>query len=203
MRSAPVVALALGLVALLSIHCGGRVDAPADCPTNLTGACSTNAACTQHVTDCSGSYDVTCTCSNGAWSCPKQAGCPNPCANARQGASCGSEGLFCPQTDAPKCGAPQPSGGCTCTKGRFSCIQTACPVPPPVCPPPSTIEEGGVCSGNGTCGGELSCPQGGTVGVQYDCVNGRWQMWEYFADPCETIQPDDGGVIIVDAGSKG
>lgn len=207
MRSLPVAAFAFGLVALLSLHCGGKVDGQpsTDCPSNMNQACPTNGTCTKHVNDCNGAYDVTCSCSSGGWLCPNLAGCPNPCANAKHGVACSSEGLFCKDAVQPNCDYPT-NDGCTCQKGKFVCMATICgdpPPPVPACPPPSTIKEGGSCVGKATCSGILSCPKGGTVGVDYDCVNGRWQMWEYFQDPCETIDPDDGGVIIVDAGSKG
>ncbi len=197
---------AAAAAAVLSIHCGGRIDgdAPSTCPTNLNEACPTNAKCTAHVTDCGGARDVTCTCNGTGWSCPQTGACPNPCTNVTPGGSCSAEGTFCKTPPPPNCDLP-PAGGCTCSNGKWTCSITICEDPPPpvpACPPPSAIHEGGSCVGNATCGGYLQCPQGGSANVSYDCVNGRWQMWEYFQDPCDTIEPD-GGLVIVDGGKKG
>ncbi|CAN5258749.1 hypothetical protein BH09MYX1_BH09MYX1_60910 [soil metagenome] len=211
MRSSPsfplsLAAVGFGLVALLSLHCGGRVDGEAplvtDCPSDTSGTCSSGATCTQHVPDCSGGTTPnTCSCETGSWKCPILAGCPNPCANPAQGRACAIEGLFCKDLNQPSCDKPT-NDGCTCSQGKFVCSATICNEPPPLCPPASTITEGGSCSGSATCGGTLYCPKGGSVGINFDCVNGHWQMWESIVDPCQTIDPDDGGIVIVDAGGK-
>lgn len=211
MRSLTASLAGLGLVALLSLHCGGRVDGESpDCPSNLGSSCSSGTQCTQHVTDCEGPHSLTCDCTGGAWKCPQLGApaCPSACAGASHGAACSSPGLFCPASAQPPCVKDQPDG-CLCEKGRFVCRATICAEPPvPACPPPSSIQEGGACSGPATCSGILQCPKGNSVDVNFDCVNGRWVMWESFQDPCDAIPAEDGGssdggVIIVDAGTKG
>jgi hypothetical protein len=200
--------VAVATAAIVSLNCGGRVDGDTPtgaCPANLAQACPANATCTTHVKDCLGERDETCTCDGTGWSCPKSAGCPNPCADVKPNAACTAEGTFCKSSQQPNCPYPT-NDGCSCTNGKWLCLATICgdpPPPVPACPPPSKVFEGKSCSGNGTCSGTLQCPKGGSVGVNFDCVNGRWVMWEYFVDPCETIDPDDGGVIITDGGTKG
>lgn len=189
----------LGLVALLSLHCGGRVDGETtDCPQNITSACSSGSQCTQHLTDCMGPHALTCSCTGGAWKCPELGApsCPNPCAGASHGGACSSQGLFCPAAVQPPCVKDQPDG-CLCQHGSFVCGSTICSEPPvPACPPPSSIVEGSKCDGSFTCMGIHQCPKGNSVNVDFDCVNGRWTMQESFQDPCD-------GIILVDAGTKG
>lgn len=200
MRSLAASLAGLGLLAVLSLHCGGRVDAESpDCPQNITSACSSGTQCTQHLTDCEGNHALSCSCNGGVWKCPQLGApsCPNPCAGATNGAACSSQGLFCPASVQPPCVTNDRLDGCSCEKGRFVCSATICSEPPlPVCPPPSAVVEGSSCGGPVTCMGVHQCPQGGSVNVDFDCVNGRWTMQESFQDPCD-------GVITIDAGTKG
>lgn len=133
MRSLVVPVAALGLVALLSLHCGGRVDGEnADCPQNITAACSSGTQCTQHITDCMGPHALTCSCTGGAWKCPELGApaCPNPCAGAKHGAACSSQGLFCAAEVQPPCVTQDRLDGCLCQNGHFVCSATICSEPP-------------------------------------------------------------------------
>lgn len=199
MRTPVALALAsLGLFSVLSLHCGGRVDATAlpDCPTNLVGACAVEATCKQTTTDCAGTHELACQCDGSRWVCPQLGAplCANECANAHRGGTCSINNLECPATTQPVCPGPiHYKDTCTCDGAHFVCSVTDCIDPPhPVCPPPSAVSEGGSCSpsSSATCEGIEQCGDGSTASIGCSCMSGHWSC-EALVDPCMGL-PDGG-----------
>jgi hypothetical protein len=219
MRTPVALTLAsLGLLSVLSLHCGGRVDEhscgdfvacddPPACPTNLTGACSVQGTCTETTTDCAGTHKLTCQCDLGKWVCPELGApqCANECANARQGGLCSTKNLTCDAATQPVCPGPiQYKDTCQCDGTRFVCSITDCNEPPPpvpACPPPSVVSSGGACSAPGwsTCPGYVQCGDGSTADISCSCTSGHW-FCESFVDPCTSTV--DGGSAPKDAGTE-
>lgn len=200
MRTPIALTLAsLGLLSVLSLHCGGRVDSstlPA-CPANLVGACQAEGTCKQTTTDCAGTHELACQCDGSKWVCPQLGApqCANECANASQGAACTTKNLSCDAATQPVCPGPiRYKDTCVCDGSRFMCTATACnePPPEPMCPPPSVVSSGAACSAPGwtSCTGVVQCGDGSTAPIDCSCTNGRW-FCESFADPCMTTV--DGG----------
>ena len=202
MRTPVVFALAsLGLFSVLSLHCGGRVDATnlPDCPTNLVGACAVEATCKQTTTDCAGTHELSCQCDGSRWVCPQLGApsCANDCANAHQGGACSSKNLTCDAPTQPICPGPiHYKDTCTCDGAHFVCSITDCNEPPPplpLCPPPSAVSNGGSCSvpeGSMSCQGTEQCGDGTSAAIDCSCMSGHW-FCEAFVDPC--MSNADGG----------
>lgn len=207
MRTPLALTLAgLGLMSILSLHCGGRVDAETlpDCPANLVGSCSVEATCKQTLPDCVGTHEVACQCDGSRWVCPQLGApqCGNECAGAHQGSLCTTQDLQCDAATQPKCPGPVPyRDTCICDGSHFVCTLTDCanpPPPQPLCPPPSVVSSGGACIGSQSpmsCAGYVQCGDGTTVDIDCSCMGNHW-FCESVVDPCMTMA--DGGAAPPD-----
>lgn len=184
---------AVAVASLLTLQCGGRVDgaSPAGCPADLSAACSSGDTCDETVTDCAGTFNLTCECNGGAWACPAYgAACSSECEGAAEGTSCTTPNLSCP--GPTQCAAAPGTDTCLCDGAHFTCTTTACPAPGPACPPPSEVQSGVACSAPPStwCAGVVACGDGSTAETDCSCDDGRW-FCESFANPCMSVA--DGG----------
>jgi hypothetical protein len=136
-----------------------------------------------------GTSFLTCTCSNGAWSCPdipiQCPGPPHPCPEPAQivpNGSCTSDpGLSC-LSNIPIVGCDgEPHGyvSCTCESGGWSCDSPSplCPVDAGGCPPPDSTFAGQGCAYYaGTCGGDPQSCGGETLYDALQCSAGVWTV---------------------------
>jgi hypothetical protein len=190
------------VVVAAAIGCGGKVDVSLlpVCPSD--GTCTSD--CKETVTDCSGTYDLSCTCdATGKAQCPElgMPKCANDCDQllSNHSASCSVEGEKClsPVQDACLGG---PTLYCTCESGHFFCDSPPPDCNQPSCPPPSQVQPGLSCSGMGLCPTDqpiLDC-DGNVAGyVECSCMGGT------FGDCIAPPPPSciDGGPILVDAGT--
>jgi hypothetical protein len=147
-------------------------------------ACSTpGQVCTYDADLCGYPEPESCTCIDGAWSCPPVAGgCPAPVCPAPgdivAGDSC-SGSLNCPNgTPIYDCnGNVVGYGDCECIQGNWGCTYSnpSCPPPQPNCPPPDTLYAGEDCfSPLQQCAGNPTVCDGAVFYDDFECENGQW-----------------------------
>lgn len=187
----------LALVAFASLDCGGKMDGLPACPAD--GTCSSD--CKQTFSDCSGTYDLTCTCdTTGHAQCP-ELGAPNcqpDCDALMQGTmTCSIEGERCMSPTQLAC-VDGPTLYCTCESGQFVCDAPntpTCPPPPDACPPSDQVEPGAPCmTGAGTCTSTVwvtDC-NGNSVGYYQDCSCNSQGYFECISPPVPLCPVDAG-----------